>query len=320
MPGHDARRGTRRVVVPVLVALLALAGCQAGLPDMEPGRAPTATTTEPASADASPTSTEAPAPEPSTTAPTEEPSEEPSDEPSEEPAEDLTDTATETPTEEPEPEPEATETPAEKPAEPEKPAALVRGASGERVTALQARLHELGYFIGSPDGSFGPGTQQAVWALQKAAGISRDGVVGPATQAALDDGVRPGAQSSSGKVIEIDLGRQLLLAVEDGKVVTVINASGGSGEAFEAKGRQYHANTPRGTFQVGRQVDADYESSLELGSMWRPKFFTGGIAVHGSPSIPPWGASHGCVRVANGAMNWIWDSWGAPPGTTVLVY
>ncbi|WP_255372021.1 L,D-transpeptidase family protein [Cellulosimicrobium sp. CUA-896] len=196
----------------------------------------------------------------------------------------------------------------------------MRGATGERVSALQARLGELGYFIGPPDGHFGPGTQQAVWALQKAAGTARDGVVGPATQAALDSGVRPQPRSGSGRVIEIDLDRQLLLAVEDGRVVTVINASSGNGERFEAKGRTYRAGTPRGTFQVGRQVDANYESSLELGSMWRPKFFTGGIAVHGSGSIPPWPASHGCVRVSNDAMNWIWDAWGAPPGTTVLVY
>ncbi|TGJ95109.1 murein L,D-transpeptidase, partial [Actinotalea fermentans ATCC 43279 = JCM 9966 = DSM 3133] len=197
---------------------------------------------------------------------------------------------------------------------------LVRGSTGERVTALQQRLVDLGYWGAAPDGDFGPGTQQAVWALQKAAGISRDGRVGPVTQAALDQGVRPTARSTSGHVLEIDIDRQLVLAVDDGHVTRVFNASSGNGERYEAKGRTYTARTPRGTFQVGRQVDASYESSLELGSMWRPKFFTGGIAVHGSGSVPPSPASHGCVRVTNGAMNWIWDAWGAPPGTTVLVY
>lgn len=197
---------------------------------------------------------------------------------------------------------------------------LVRGSSGERVVALQQRLADLGYWGASPDGSFGPGTQQAVWALQKAAGIARDGRVGPATQAALDQGVRPTPQSSSGHVLEIDVARQLVLAVDDGHVTAIINASSGNGERYEAKGRTYVARTPHGTFQVGRQVDGAYESGLELGSMWRPKFFNGGIAVHGSGSVPPSPASHGCVRVTNGAMNWIWDSWRAPAGTTVLVY
>ena len=300
--------GTRRLLratAPVLAALLVLAGCQAGLPDLEPGRAPSGTaeaTTTPA--EPSPAPTTEPRPEETTPAP------EPTPTPEES-----------TPAAEPEPTPEeSTPPPAAEPTTPPEPAELERGATGERVLALQERLAELGYFIPAPDGDFGPGTQQAVWALQKAAGISRDGVVGPATQAALDDGVRPRAQSGSGKVVEIDLDRQLLLAVEDGTVVRVVNASSGNGERFEAKGSSFRASTPRGTFAVGRQVDGNHESSLELGSMWRPKFFTGGIAVHGSGSIPPWPASHGCVRVANGAMDWIWDTWGAPPGTTVLVY
>jgi lipoprotein-anchoring transpeptidase ErfK/SrfK len=63
-----------------------------------------------------------------------------------------------------------------------------------------------------------------------------------------------------------------------------------------------------------------HESTLELGSMYRPKYFRGGWAVHGSGSIPPWPASHGCVRVSNAAMDWMWDTWGAPLGTAVHVY
>ncbi|AEG43417.1 L,D-transpeptidase family protein [Isoptericola variabilis] len=207
-----------------------------------------------------------------------------------------------------------------KDAQEEKPEHLERGATGERVAALQQRLQDLGYFLPEVDGSFGPATQQAVWALQKAAGLHRDGVVGPKTQAALDQGVRPSPVSSSGKVVEIDLDRQLLLAVEDGRVVRTINASSGNGETFEALGRTYRATTPRGTFAVYMERDYLHESTLELGAMYRPKYFTGGIAVHGSPSIPPYPASHGCVRVSNSAMNWLWDSWGMPKGTTVVVH
>ena len=36
-----------------------------------------------------------------------------------------------------------------------------------------------------------------------------------------------------------------------------------------------------------------------LGMLWRPKYFNGGIAVHGAPSVPPYPASHGCVRMRN---------------------
>jgi lipoprotein-anchoring transpeptidase ErfK/SrfK len=202
----------------------------------------------------------------------------------------------------------------------EEPAYPERGASGKKVRALQEQLIELGYFLPEADGAFGPQTQQAVWALQKAAGLGRDAVVGPKTRQALKDGTRPSPQSSQGKVVEIDLDRQLLLAVEDGRVVRTVNASSGNGEMFEAKGRSYRATTPRGTFAVYMERDYLHESTLELGAMYRPKYFTGGIAVHGSPSIPPWPASHGCIRVSNSAMNWLWDTWGMPQGTTVVVY
>lgn len=234
--------------------------------------------------------------------------------------------ATVSPTPEASPTPPPTPTPTPTPAEttappaPEPPPMPARGASGDQVRGIQQRLADLGYYLPGVDGDFGPGTQQAVWALQKSAGLYRDGVVGPATQAALDQGVRPQARTSSGKAIEIDLNRQLLLAVEDGRVVAVINASSGNGERYEAQGRSYRAFTPTGSFAVGRQVDGMHSSSLELGEMWRPKFFNGGIAVHGSGSIPPYPASHGCVRVSNSAMNWIWDVWRAPAGTPVVVY
>ena len=204
--------------------------------------------------------------------------------------------------------------------EPEEPDYIEYGEVSDRVGDLQQRLQDLGYFVTSVDSAYGGETQQAVFALQKAGGLYRDGIVGDATQAAADDGVVPQAETSSGKVLEIDIDRQLVLAVEDGQVVKTINASSGNGETYEAKGATYTAYTPRGSFAVYREENRMYASSLELGDMWRPKFFTGGIAVHGSSSVPAFPASHGCVRVSNSAMDWIWDTWGAPSGTPVVVY
>lgn len=195
-----------------------------------------------------------------------------------------------------------------------------RGSSGPAVLALQERLRELGYGLIRPDGDYGPATQQAVWAFQKAAGLRPDGVVGPKTQAALDAGHRPSSRSGAGKAVEIDLDRQILLAVENGQVTRIFNASSGNGEEYVALGRSYTARTPRGHFAVYKQVDGMHESTLELGSMYRPKYFRGGYAVHGSGSVPPYPASHGCVRVTNGTMDWLWDTWGLPTGTPVIVY
>ncbi|GAA1850332.1 L,D-transpeptidase family protein [Myceligenerans crystallogenes] len=204
--------------------------------------------------------------------------------------------------------------------EPELPEFVAYGETSERVGELQARLQDLGYHVTSVDGSYGGETQQALWAFQKAAGLYRDGVVGPATQQALDNGVVPQPRSSSGKVIEIDIDRQLMLAVENGVVVKTLNAASGNGERYTAKGSTYWATTPRGDFAIYNEINGVHASTLELGDMNRPKYFNGGIALHGSDSVPPFPASHGCVRVSHSAINWIWDTWGAPRGTRVLVY
>lgn len=212
--------------------------------------------------------------------------------------------------------PSPTATPA-----PDPEAALLRaGDKGEAVAQVQRRLHELGYFLPAVDGSFGSNTRQAVWALQKAAGISRDGVVGPSTRAALDAGTRPTPRSTTGHVLEVDLDAQLVLAVQDGQVVATINASSGNGRRYQALGQMHTAYTARGDFTVVRQIDGMHYSTLELGAMFRPKYFRGGLAIHGSPSVPPYPASHGCVRVSNDAINWIWDQFGAPVGTPILVH
>jgi peptidoglycan hydrolase-like protein with peptidoglycan-binding domain len=58
---------------------------------------------------------------------------------------------------------------------------LREGAQGEPVRALQKRLNALGFNAGSADGAFGPKTEAAVKAFQKAKGLASDGVVGPKT-------------------------------------------------------------------------------------------------------------------------------------------
>ncbi len=62
---------------------------------------------------------------------------------------------------------------------------LRRGDSGEEVRQVQAALVELGYSTGGVEGKFGPATEEAVLAFQKASGLKEDGIVGPATLAAL---------------------------------------------------------------------------------------------------------------------------------------
>jgi lipoprotein-anchoring transpeptidase ErfK/SrfK len=195
---------------------------------------------------------------------------------------------------------------------------LKPGASGPAVTALQQKLQSLHFWVGSPDGHYGLTTTQAVMAVQKAAGLTRDGVMGTQTRQALASGVSVHPQSSSGRVIEIDKTRQLVMIVDNGQVSTILNTSTGSGERYSSEGHTSVANTPSGHFTMFRQVDALDKGPL--GDLWRPKYFNGGIALHGAESVPAYPASHGCARLSNPAINWIWDTGQAPMGTKVWVY
>ncbi|GAB3437655.1 L,D-transpeptidase family protein [Streptomonospora sediminis] len=191
------------------------------------------------------------------------------------------------------------------------------GDSGGAVREVEQDLQELGYWLGPVDGEYDVRTSQAVFALQKAAGIARDGVVGPDTRAALAEEPRPEASSSSGKAIEIDLDRQLLLVVKDGEVQHILNTSTGSGETYTSEGQQKVAVTPTGEYEFFRHVDGWDKGPL--GSLYRPAYFNGGIAVHGYSSVPPYPASHGCTRVSIPAMDWLWANGHITAGTPVIV-
>jgi lipoprotein-anchoring transpeptidase ErfK/SrfK len=104
----------------------------------------------------------------------------------------------------------------------------------------------------------------------------------------------------------------------NGTIDWVLNTATGGGYTYWDHGRAHRAITPTGSFAVIRQVDGWDHSSL--GMLWRPKYFVGGIAVHGYETVPPYPASHGCVRVSIQAMDWIWATGQAPVGARVVVY
>ena len=188
----------------------------------------------------------------------------------------------------------------------------------QRSSSLQTQLLALGYWVDTTSGSFDDSTEQAVWALQKAAGLPRDGVVGPSTWAALQAGVVPHPQSTSGYVIEIDLADDLLMVVNNGHLEWTFNTSTGGGYTYTEDGSTDVATTPTGMFQTFRVVDGTVTDSL--GTLWMPRFFYEGYAIHGDSSVPPYPVSHGCARISNEAIEWVWANNIDPIGTTVWVY
>lgn len=203
-------------------------------------------------------------------------------------------------------------------ATPDKPkdGMLRPGDEGPEVLAMQQRLSELGYWLGTPDGNFGPLTSQAVYALQGAAGLGRDGIAGPATRKALDRGVLPRVQSS-GSAVEIDISQGTIVFVRGGRPWRVLHTSTGNERPYASGSGTAIAHTPRGTFSVQRRIDG--VRVAPLGRLYRPIYFYRGYAVHGSGSIPAYPASHGCARVSNSAIDMIWRQNLMPDGLRVLV-
>lgn len=192
------------------------------------------------------------------------------------------------------------------------------GDSGPQVLALQQRLTELGYWLGTPDGTYGGLTTQAVLALQGVAGLQRDGKAGPQTAAALAAGARYRPTSSSGVVTEIDRDKGVIAFVRDGAVRLVVHTSTGSYEEYTNDGRTLLADTPAGSYSVTWAYDGMRNG--DLGELYRPRYFhPDGIAVHGYPSVPAYPASHGCARVSNPAIDMIWRDDLMPKGSAVVV-
>jgi peptidoglycan hydrolase-like protein with peptidoglycan-binding domain len=209
-----------------------------------------------------------------------------------------------------------TTTPAPPP--PPEPEVLRRGAEGPIVVLVQHRLEELGFRPGSVDGHYGDATYAAVMAFQKHEGLDPDGHTGPITIAALQQGLL-GAGPRGGPTprIEIDIARQIAFVVAADGTTKIINVSSGNGERYtHPEGGTRVAETPRGNFTVRSRIDG--VRVAPLGNLYRPLYFKGGFAIHGSSNVPGYPASHGCVRTTNPDQDYLYDL--LPNGGTVHIY
>lgn len=209
----------------------------------------------------------------------------------------------------------------------ETPLAAMGSGSGSETARLQERLLELGFWVQGVDGNYGLTTRQAVMAFQKYLGLRADGVVDEATAAYLSNLTERGrGRADAGTLIEVDKTRQLLMFVIDGRTEWILNTSTGTEIPYETfnkndptKVERGTSVTPVGLHKVNRERPEGWWEG-DLGEIYRPKYFVGGVAVHGANSIPNYPASHGCVRVSVPAMDWIWDSGIMPLNSPVWVH
>jgi lipoprotein-anchoring transpeptidase ErfK/SrfK len=117
--------------------------------------------------------------------------------------------------------------------------------------------------------------------------------------------------------VEVDLSRQQLVVVDDsGQVVKTLRISSGNGKLFTSEGWTRRAITPTGRFTVLRKIPGWRKSALGL--LYYPIYITGGVAIHGSRSVPRRPASHGCIRIPMSEAKKFSEM--TPLGTVVLVY
>jgi lipoprotein-anchoring transpeptidase ErfK/SrfK len=204
-----------------------------------------------------------------------------------------------------------------------------RGDRGPHVKSLQTYLTFSSFWMGTPEGSYGQLTQQAVMAFQKYVGLPASGTADARTVQTLVDfhrsGQWPQARSTSGNLIEVDKTKQLLFVIRNGRVLLTINTSTGTEQSYREWSDLLQtwitgfSHTYEGVLRVYREAATGWTEG-ELGQIYRPKYIKGGVAIHGSSSIPNYPASHGCIRVTTAFMDTVWDYNLAPMGSTVWVY
>ena len=168
---------------------------------------------------------------------------------------------------------------------------LGRGSTGPAVLALEQRLAELRYDVGHVDDVFDLSTHHAVMAFQKVQGLARTARATDDVIAALPGAAMPGAMLAGGEPdrVEIDLKRQVLVMWQGGNLLRTLSVSTGTGQRYCVGGQCARAVTPGGSFRVTRKIKGLRVS--RLGKLYNPLYFNGGIAIHGSGSVPAGPAS-----------------------------
>lgn len=179
------------------------------------------------------------------------------------------------------------------------------GSQSTLVFLLETRLAALHYPCGTVDNIYDKCTRDAVMAFEKVERLPRDGVAGTAVWERIFTTQTPAPRNSAaGRRVEVDLTRQVLFMISDDVVTEIVHVSTGK------------LGTPTGHGKVWLRQQGWQECSV--GWMYYPCYFWPRIAIHGSSSVPPYPASHGCVRTPTWIAPHIYEE--LPMGIGVDVY
>jgi peptidoglycan hydrolase-like protein with peptidoglycan-binding domain len=169
------------------------------------------------------------------------------------------------------------------------------GLTRSEIKETEQRLSNLGYWTGPADGVFDVSSRSALIAFQKWNDREVTGQLSIADLGALRASAAPRARELGYEHVEVDLDRQVLMLVGEDGSVRVLPVSTGNNQTFIDEGQESIAYTPRGRFLVYYK-ERGWKSG-SLGSTFYANFISGGVAIHGSRSVPERPASHGCIRI-----------------------
>lgn len=99
--------------------------------------------------------------------------------------------------------------------------------------------------------------------------------------------------------LNVNITCQMGYFVSESKVIKIFEVTTGSNDS-----------TPRGTYKAQRKTPTWRKSSIFDVQLYKPININGAIALHGVPSpnmIKYSPSSHGCIRIPNSTMDWLYD-------------
>jgi hypothetical protein len=180
------------------------------------------------------------------------------------------------------------------------------GSRGNQVKVLFRALVALHFRVPGVSYSMSTAGADAIVAFQKAYRLPRTYVFGAADWRKLETAtlLKP-RHSKPALHIEVDKIRQILMVVRNGSPLGILACSTGRTN-----------NTPEGTHAIqwkAYSAPTPYGGLLYYDMQFAPSF-----AMHAYPSVPPYPASHGCVRQPTWVAPWTYSV--SSVGETVYVY
>ena len=180
---------------------------------------------------------------------------------------------------------------------------LTTGSTNPNLGLYEQRMTDVHLDPGTIDTTYDGKTFFAVQTIQKLNGLPVTGVLSDAEILILNtfQFKDPHAYPGEANRFEVNLDTQVgtLYHNQQVRLITTVSTGNQANYSYVSKktGRfvSSKANTPTGKFAFYRKYKG-WEKS-DLGRLYNPVYFKGGVAVHGYPSVPAKPASHGCVRI-----------------------